>query len=160
VRSSLPVRAGIGAAAPALDATACASGVGKPAASSSKSPSGMASSSPAMSTTSDSTNTAGAQPYVALDQLLVEHVDLTANVVQTAITKGPSPAGTGAVHPPGIVSSMPAKFTSLAHPDTSRPARLPPTAGWEASTPPGRDATERPAGRSSCFPADRPRAGH
>jgi hypothetical protein len=40
------------------------------------------------------TNTAAAQLYAGLDQLLREHVDLTANVVQTAITKGPSSANT------------------------------------------------------------------
>jgi hypothetical protein len=39
------------------------------------------------------TNTAAAQLYAGLDQLLREHVDLTANVVQTAITAGPSSAG-------------------------------------------------------------------
>jgi hypothetical protein len=42
------------------------------------------------------TNTAAAQLYAGLDQLLVEHVDLTANVVQTAITRGPSSASTQA----------------------------------------------------------------
>ena len=51
----------------------------------------MASSSPAMS---NSTSTAAAQLYAGLDQLLTEHVDLTANVVQTAITKGPASAST------------------------------------------------------------------
>jgi hypothetical protein len=51
----------------------------------------MAPSSQAMS---HPTNTAAAQLYAGLDQLLVEHVDLTANVVQTAITKGPSSAST------------------------------------------------------------------
>ena len=42
------------------------------------------------------TNTAAAQLYAGLDQLLREHVDLTANVVQVAITKGPSSADTKA----------------------------------------------------------------
>jgi len=51
----------------------------------------MASSSPAMS---NPTSTAAAQLYAGLDQLLTEHVDLTANVVQTAITKGPASAST------------------------------------------------------------------
>ena len=95
MRSSVLVRAGAGAAALAVAATACASGGSTPAASTSKSPAGMASSgmaspSPAMS----STNTAAAQLYAGLDQLLTEHVDLTANVVQTAITKGPASANT------------------------------------------------------------------
>jgi hypothetical protein len=53
----------------------------------------MASSSPAAS---QPTNTAAAQLYAGLDQLLVEHVDLTANVVQTAITKSPTSAQTKA----------------------------------------------------------------
>jgi hypothetical protein len=42
------------------------------------------------------TNTAAATLYAGLDQLLREHVDLTANVVQTAITKGASSADTKA----------------------------------------------------------------
>ena len=90
MRSSVLVRAGIGAAALAVAASACASGGSTPAASASKSPSHMASASPAMTPT----NTAAAQLYAGLDQLLTEHVDLTANVVQTAITKGPSSANT------------------------------------------------------------------
>ena len=55
--------------------------------------SAMPSSSPAAGSL---TNTAAAQLYAGLDQLLVEHVDLTANVVQTAITKGASSAQTKA----------------------------------------------------------------
>jgi hypothetical protein len=50
----------------------------------------MASSAPA----SASTTTAAADLYAGLDQLLVEHVDLTANVVQVAITKGATSAQT------------------------------------------------------------------
>jgi hypothetical protein len=42
------------------------------------------------------TNTAAAQLYAGLDQLLTEHVDLTANVVQTAITTSPSSPATKA----------------------------------------------------------------
>ena len=91
MRSSVLVRAGIGAAALAVAATACASGGSTPAASSSKSPSSMA---PSSQTMSHPTNTAAAQLYAGLDQLLTEHVNLTANVVQTAITKGPSSAST------------------------------------------------------------------
>jgi diacylglycerol kinase family enzyme len=92
MRSSLLVRAGAGVAAVAMAAAACSSSGGGSHASAGKSPSGMASS-PAMnaSTTSDA-----ADLYASLDQLLVEHVDLTANVVQVAITKGPSSAGTSA----------------------------------------------------------------
>jgi hypothetical protein len=91
MRSSVLVRAGIGAAALAVAATACASGGNTPAAGTSKSPSGMASSGAAMSVP---TNTAAAQLYAGLGQLLAEHVDLTANVAQTAITTGPSSANT------------------------------------------------------------------
>src|SRR5579859_6267765 len=91
MRSSLLVRAGIGAAALTLAATACASGGSGSSAAPGKSPSHMASSSPAAG---QPTNTAAAQLYAGLDQLLTEHVDLTANVVQTAITKGPSSADT------------------------------------------------------------------
>jgi hypothetical protein len=90
MRTSFIVRAGAGAAAVALAAAACSSS-GSPAASGSKSPSHMASSSPSASA---STNTAAAQLYAGLDQLLVEHVDLTANVVQTAVTTSPSSAQT------------------------------------------------------------------
>ncbi len=67
---------------------------GKPAASSSAS-AGMNSMSPSPSKASV-TNTAAAQLYAGLDQLLREHVDLTVNVVQTAITKGPSSTATKA----------------------------------------------------------------
>ncbi|HET9059259.1 MAG TPA: hypothetical protein VFN61_05010 [Acidimicrobiales bacterium] len=42
------------------------------------------------------TNTPAAQLYAALDALLREHADLTATVVQTAITAGPSSASTKA----------------------------------------------------------------
>ncbi len=81
MRSTLIARAGVGAAAVALAAAACSSSGGS-AAGAGSSPSHMASSSPSAS---QSTNTAAAQLYAGLDQLLVEHVDLTANVVQTAV---------------------------------------------------------------------------
>jgi hypothetical protein len=83
-------RAGVGAAALAVAATACSSS-NSPGAAASKSPSPTASASVAAET-----NTAAAQLYAALDQLLVEHVDLTANVVQIAITKGAMSAQTTA----------------------------------------------------------------
>jgi hypothetical protein len=81
MRTSLIVRASAVAAAAALATAACSSTGGSHAASS-KPPSHMASSSPSAS---QSTNTAAAQLYAGLDQLLVEHVDLTANVVQDAL---------------------------------------------------------------------------
>ncbi len=80
MRSSFIVRAGAMAAAVALATAACSSTGGSHAAAS-KPASHMASSSPSTA----STNTAAAQLYAGLDQLLVEHVDLTANVVQTAV---------------------------------------------------------------------------
>ncbi len=90
MRSSVLVRAGIGAAALAVAATACTSAGSSSGAAPSKSPSSMSSG----SMMSHPTNTAAAQLYAGLDQLLTEHVNLTANVVQTAITKGPASAST------------------------------------------------------------------
>jgi hypothetical protein len=57
-----------------------------------------ASARPAASTSaaSDPTNTPAAALYAALDQLLREHVDLTATVVQTAVATGASSADTKA----------------------------------------------------------------
>ncbi|HEY3952490.1 MAG TPA: hypothetical protein VGM53_03885 [Streptosporangiaceae bacterium] len=92
MRTSLIARAGVGVAAVGLAAAACSSSGGSSAGGSGP-PSHMASSSPAAS---QPTNTAAAQLYAGLDQLLVEHVDLTANVVQTAITKSPTSAQTRA----------------------------------------------------------------
>jgi hypothetical protein len=51
---------------------------------------------PRAAATAGRTNTPAAQLYAALDVLLREHVDMTANVVQTAITYGPSSANTKA----------------------------------------------------------------
>ncbi|HVB26821.1 MAG TPA: hypothetical protein VNE21_02785 [Mycobacteriales bacterium] len=82
---SIVLRGGVGAVALALAVTACG-GSTKPAASSTPSPSAATTSS--TTTTADTTNTVAAQLYAGLDQLLRQHVDLTANVVQTAITKG------------------------------------------------------------------------
>lgn len=53
-------------------------------------------STPSAAATAGPTNTPAASLYAALDELLREHVDLTANVVQTAITYGPSSANTKA----------------------------------------------------------------
>jgi hypothetical protein len=94
------IRGGVGLAALALATAACgSSGVATSSGGThSASPSsGMSSSMASPSTAAGSlTNTGGAQLYAGLDQLLVEHVDLTANVVQIAITKGASSASTKA----------------------------------------------------------------
>jgi hypothetical protein len=96
MRNILLVRGGVAVAALALAATACgSSGGGTASTAGSSSPSASSSSMSSMpAATGGLTNTAAAQLYAGLDQLLREHVDLTANVVQTAITKGPSSAGT------------------------------------------------------------------
>jgi hypothetical protein len=95
MRNKLLVRGSVGAVALALAVTACgSSGAGSPSGGGhSASPSAMHSmqASPAPGAV---TSTAAAQLYASLDQLLREHVDLTANVVQTAITKGPSSGAT------------------------------------------------------------------
>jgi hypothetical protein len=101
MRTSLLIRGGVGVAALALATAACASsGAATGSGAASSKPSGSASGMPSSAMPSQSagalTNTAAAQLYAALDQLLVEHVDLTANVVQTAISKGPSSASTKA----------------------------------------------------------------
>ena len=96
MRNKLLVRGSVGAVALALAVTACgSSGAGSPGGGSSHSasPSAMHSM-PASPAPGAVTNTAAAQLYAGLDQLLREHVDLTANVVQTAITKGPSSGAT------------------------------------------------------------------
>ncbi len=94
MRNKLLLRGALGAAAVALAVTACGGGgAGSPAGGSSRSamPGTMHSASPAPGAV---TTTAAAQLYASLDQLLREHVDLTANVVQTAVTKGPSSGAT------------------------------------------------------------------
>jgi hypothetical protein len=106
MKNKTAVRGTVGLAALALAAAACgSSGVAAGGGSGSSgggstpavSPSGSMSSMGSASTTAHSmTNTAAAQLYAALDQLLTEHVDLTANVVQTAITSGPSSTQTKA----------------------------------------------------------------
>src|SRR5580658_1892831 len=91
------VRGGVAAAVIAIAASACgSSGAGSSTAphppAATHSPMGMSGS----TTAAGVTNTAAAQLYAGLDQLLREHVDLTADVVQMAITKGPSSADTKA----------------------------------------------------------------
>jgi hypothetical protein len=99
MRNILLVRGGVAVAALALAATACgSSGAGTASTAGSASSPSASSSSSSMSgmpaAAGGLTNTAAAQLYAGLDELLREHVDLTANVVQTAITKGPSSANT------------------------------------------------------------------
>lgn len=98
MQRKIVLRSGVGLAALALAATACgsttsaSSGTSHPASSHSS----MSSMAPSGSSAGAATTTAAAQLYAGLDQLLVEHVDLTANVVQTAISAGPSSAQTKA----------------------------------------------------------------
>ena len=96
MRNKLLVRGSVGAAALALAVTACgSSGAGAPSGGSSHSASPHAMPSmPASPAPGAMTNTAAAQLYASLDQLLREHVDLTANVVQAAVANGPSSAAT------------------------------------------------------------------
>ena len=99
MQSKTMVRGGVCLAALALAAAACgssgtaASGGGSHSSSPGSSMSSMPSPSGSAGAT---TTTAAAELYAGLDQLLAEHVDLTANVVQTAITRGPSSAQTKA----------------------------------------------------------------
>jgi hypothetical protein len=93
------IRGGVGLVTLALAATACGSSgtaAGGGSSSTPKPSSSMSSSMGATGSTTAVTNTAGAQLYAALDELLTEHVDLTANVVQTAITTGATSAQTKA----------------------------------------------------------------
>lgn len=92
MQKAILLKTGAGLAALALGASACSGTTGKPAAASSP----KAAVSPGAASTTASTNTPAAQLYAALDELMREHVDLTANVVETAITKGPSSANTQA----------------------------------------------------------------
>jgi hypothetical protein len=98
MRNKLLARASVGAVALALAITACgSSGAGSPSGDSSSSHSASPSamhSMPASPAAGTVTSTAAATLYASLDQLLREHVDLTANVVQAAIAKGPSSAVT------------------------------------------------------------------
>jgi hypothetical protein len=99
MRSKILLRGGVGIAAVALATAACGSsggGSGASSASHSPAPSNGMTMTPSSAPSSAVTTTAAAGLYASLDQLLTEHVDLTANVVQTAITKGPSSAATKA----------------------------------------------------------------
>jgi hypothetical protein len=96
MRNTVLLRGGLGLAALSIAAAACGS---SPASSSTSHPAAAASHPPPASPMASAaaagvTNTAAAQLYAGLDQLLREHVDLTANVVQVAVTKGPSSAST------------------------------------------------------------------
>jgi hypothetical protein len=99
MRNSLFLRGGVAVAALALAATACGSSGGGSSSTAGSGSSGSASPSAPMSSMPSAgsggvTNTAAARLYSGLDQLLREHVDLTANVVQNAITTGPKSANT------------------------------------------------------------------
>src|ERR1700735_2291988 len=97
MQNKILIRGSVGAAALVLAAAACgSSGTGASAPAPASSPSSSMHSMSPSATTASVTNTAAAQLYAGLDQLLREHVDLTANVVQTAITKGVSSANTKA----------------------------------------------------------------
>ncbi len=97
MRNTILLRGSLGVAAVAVAATACGTATvgGSPSASSKPTAPRSSSAMPGQ-TAAGLTNTAAAQLYAGLDQLLREHVDLTANVVQTAITKGASSANTKA----------------------------------------------------------------
>ena len=91
MQTKILVRGSIGVAALSVALAACGSS-GSTASSGSThsaSPGTSASASPSMAAGA-TTTTAAAQLYAGLDQLLTEHVDLTANVVQTAITTSPT----------------------------------------------------------------------
>jgi hypothetical protein len=83
MRNTLYLRAATGVAAVALAVSACGGASSHAKAPASKPPASTAPASPAASL-----STPAAKLYAALDQLLVEHVDLTANVVQTAVAAG------------------------------------------------------------------------
>jgi len=90
------IRGGVGLAAVALAAAACgSSGVAASGGSHPAKPSASMSSMGTPATTG-LTATPAATLYAGLDELLTEHVDLTANVVQTAVTTSPSSAATKA----------------------------------------------------------------
>jgi hypothetical protein len=96
MRNKALVRGGVGLAAVALAAAACgSSGVAASGGSNSAKPSASMSSM-GTPTTTGFTATPAATLYAGLDQLLTEHVDLTANVVQNAVTTSPSSAATKA----------------------------------------------------------------
>ena len=95
MQTKILVRGSVGIAALSVALAACGSS-GSTASSGSThsaSPGMSASASPSMAAGA-TTTTAAAQLYAGLDQLLTEHVDLTANVVQTAITTSPTSSAT------------------------------------------------------------------
>lgn len=94
MRKNLLLRSTAGAAVLAVALAAC--GGSHPKATSPQAHSPAGSGSVAASTAAAQTDSEGAQLYAALDQLLREHVDLTANVVETALTRGPKSANTAA----------------------------------------------------------------
>jgi hypothetical protein len=100
MRNKAFIRGGVGLAAVALAAAACgssAAGGHSAASGGSHSAKPSASMSPmGTATTTGLTATPAATLYAGLDELLTEHVDLTANVVQTAVTTSPSSAATKA----------------------------------------------------------------
>ncbi|MHB2022717.1 MAG: hypothetical protein ACYCO3_05225 [Mycobacteriales bacterium] len=98
MRTSYLLRGGVGALALTIGLAACGGSGHKAAASpaATHSPASSSTASSSAATLAAQTNTPAAQLYAALDQLLREHVDLTANVVETAITKGPQSANTTA----------------------------------------------------------------
>lgn len=97
MRNPILVRGTVGVAALTLAVAACG-GSGTSTSGSSSPKAGTSSSMPSSMSPSAAagtvTNTDAAQLYAGLDQLLTEHVDLTANVVQDAVTKGASSAQT------------------------------------------------------------------
>jgi hypothetical protein len=99
MRNKTLVRGSVGLAALALAAAACGSSAAGASGGSSH-PASPGSSMPSMTSpgtaTASLTATPAATLYAGLDQLLTEHVDLTANVVQTAVTTSPSSAATKA----------------------------------------------------------------
>src|SRR5579862_2799718 len=93
MRNPRVLRAGIGITAIALALAACGGNGGGATAGATATPK-PARSAPMSPAPGGVTATPAAALYAGLDQLLREHVDLTANVVQTAITKGPSSTDT------------------------------------------------------------------
>ena len=97
MRNKALIRGGVGLAAVALAAAACgSSGVAASGGSSHSATPGTSMSPMGTAKTTGFTATPAAALYAGLDQLLTEHVDLTANVVQTAVTTSPSSAATKA----------------------------------------------------------------
>ncbi|MGI9008051.1 MAG: hypothetical protein ACR2FU_17970 [Streptosporangiaceae bacterium] len=90
MRNTLLLRGAAGLAVVGLAAAACSSAGSGGGSGSTKPASGPSHSTSASPAAAKVTDTAAAQLYAGLDQLLREHVDLTSNLVQVAVTKGPS----------------------------------------------------------------------